>query len=221
MTKSNPIRYLFPILILFAFSAASWADRNGDFEFTIQIPYLLGEEVDFEGGAAADIADDPGFGFGIGYHVSEQLAWRMNISWNTTNYDVTRVLDDGLGTEVNLSGTLDTFTLGFGGDYYLTQGKVAPFINANLGWTLVDSNIPAGPPQTVCWWDPWFGYLCSTSQATHNENVFNYGLGAGVRFDMGRNNFIRVGYFQRWLDFDEASDSPTVDTALFEFGFSY
>ena len=54
-------------------AAPSQADRMNKYEFLLQVLYLFGETIDFEGGATADIASDPGFGFTAGYNYSKKF----------------------------------------------------------------------------------------------------------------------------------------------------
>ena len=178
------------ILVL---SSASYADRRDNFEFTLIVPFVMSEEVEFDGGASIDINDDPGFGFGMGYHYTDNFALRGDVTWNSVSYDATRVLDDGNGTEERYSGKLDIFALSFGGDYYFTTGTLSPFVNGNVGWTNIDTNITDGGGDTVCWWDPWWGYVCDTILTTYQEDYWHYGVGAGLRLDLNRSTFLRLG----------------------------
>jgi len=131
------------------------------------------------------------------------------------------VLDNAGQDEIGISGVMDTFNMAFNLDYYLTTGKVAPFITGGLGWGNVDSNIASGPPNTFCWWDPWWGYICGSDVPTYNEDSWFYSVGAGLRIDVGRNTFLRGSYLERWVDIDSADGSPSFATFLFEFGFTY
>jgi len=206
---------------LLVLSFQAFADRNNDFEFIIQIPYLYGEDLDFSGGSSASINSDAGFGFAIGYNYSDRLAAHGSFSWNSVSYDAVRVLDNAGQDEIGISGVMDTFNMAFNLDYYLTTGKVAPFITGGLGWGNVDSNIASGPPNTFCWWDPWWGYICGSDVPTYNEDSWFYSVGAGLRIDVGRNTFLRGSYLERWVDIDSADGSPSFATFLFEFGFTY
>lgn len=209
------------VAICWLCSSLAYADRADDFEFTLIIPYAYGEEVDFDGGASIDINDDPGFGFGFAYNYSDRFALRGDLTWNSVSYDAIRILDDGNFTRDRWGGDLDVFAMTFGGDFYLTTGKIAPFVNLNMGWANVDTNIADGPGSSYCWWDPWWGYMCSYYQSTYNKDSWFYGAGVGIRFDLSRNNFIRAGYYQRWMDFDNADSSNAFSGLRFEFGFSY
>jgi opacity protein-like surface antigen len=98
---------------------------------------------------------------------------------------------------------------------------LTPYVLGTLAWSWVDSNIPTGPPQTGCWWDPWFGYICSTWQPTASNNAFTYGLGVGLRWDAGRNFFMRFGYEYDWIDFSHSSSTPGFSLLRLQFGSRY
>lgn len=222
--KSRITRILTPVtcILLLGTSSLSFGDLDpGAWEFSLNIPYLNDVDHDFDGDASASIDGDFGLGVGIAYNLSERIALRSDISWNSMDYSGTRILDDGAGTIERIKGEMDTLNLSFGGDYYFTTGDFSPFINGNFGWSFIDTNIPNAPPQVVCWWDPWWGYICDGFQETRDENAFFYGIGAGLRFDLGRNSFIKAGYYWQQVDFDNASGSPDFDMIRIEFGVSY
>ena len=196
--------------------------QSGTTEVSLIIPYSYSETIDFEGGASADIDGDHGFGIGFAYNIKHNLATKVDFVWHSRNYAATRVLDDGDNTTERYAGRLDDFNLRIGADYYLTSGRIAPFINGNAGWTFVDSNIPSGPPSSVCWWDPWLGYICSSSVPTHTDSSWFYGAGLGLRIDLGRSNFAKITYLETWVDdLNHTTDLPGFSSVRFEFGFSY
>ena len=219
IVKATLLSGLFGVLALCAATAS--ADRTDKYEFTLQIPYAYGDDIDFGGGANVDVNSDAGFGFTMGYNYSEQLNLHGNFTWNSVSYDATRVLDDGDNTEEKFGGVLDTFSASVAGDYYFIDGPFTPFVNASLGWTYIDSNVASGRPESLCYWDPWWGYICDYYQPTYNSDSWSYGLGAGVRFDMNDHYFIRAGYYERWIDIDEAKGSPSTGILSLEFGFMY
>lgn len=207
--------------LMMAAALPATADRAYKYEFSLQVPYLYGETVDFEGGASASIASDPGFGFTAGYNYSNHLNLKASLTWNDTRYDGRRVLDDGNGTTETISGVMDTFNFSAVADYYLFDGSFSPFVSGMIGWSAMDGNVAAGFPEEVCWWDPWWGYYCEYYQPTYGADSFSYGVGAGLRFDLSENHFIRAGYYERWLDIEYADSNPSLGSAIVEFGFMY
>jgi len=195
--------------------------HEGEYELSLLVPYYDDIDVGFDGGASATVDSDLGFGFGFLYHFTDRFAGIATASWISRDYSAERVLDDPSGTREFLSSSLDSFTASVGGEYYLTTGQLKPFLNGNVGWNRIDTNIPSGQPSIDCWWDPWFGYLCSGNVPTYDESSFYYGVGAGLRFDLSGNMFLKGGLYRNWLDYDNASGSSDVDFLRFELGFSF
>jgi hypothetical protein len=94
----------------------------------------------------------------------------------------------------------------FLGQFNVLENTVTPFVRGSLGFTWVDTNIPAGPG--FCWWDPWWGYICD--QPTVEDTSFSYGAAAGVRADINERFFIEGSYQILWLDLDRG-DTPSLD----------
>lgn len=211
------------VIILLTVSNGVLADsinRAQKWELTLQTRYLESTEVNFDGGASADINSDLGFGFGVGYNLNDKLALRGNMSWLSASYSATRVLDDGTDTRQNFGSELDASTLSFGADYYFTKGKFSPFINGSIGWTFVDTNIPAGIPITTCWWDPWWGYLCNTVQPSVSDTEVSYGAAVGFRYDITDKVFLRASIGQYYIDYSRSVGDSDYLVSQFEFGFT-
>jgi opacity protein-like surface antigen len=208
------------IWITLAVQAAS-ASSEGEFDVSFFIPFNINQTIDFQGGASAILEDDPGIGFGIGYHVSANLVTRFDVSWNSISYSAMRVIDDGANTKDRFSGKLDAFNMSLGGDYYFGKGNLKPFLGANVGWSYLDSNVPTGNLDAVCGWDPWFGYICFTDVDTYTSNKFSYGLSAGVKFNVASDKWLRVAYTETWRDFDNSIGSPSIGTVRLEFGATF
>lgn len=83
-------------------------------------------------------------------------------------------LDDGNDTRDRFGGSVDSWSMRVGGDYYFST-----------------------------------------------EDSFTYGIGLGLRFDVIRSHFVRLGYYLDYVDFDNAPDTIDFDSFRFEFGFSY
>lgn len=196
------------------------AREAGDFEFYMVVPFTEGTTLNFDGKAKATIQDDFGFGLGFGALMTDQVAVRGNMTWNSASYNATRVLDDADNTTELFGGRYDSFSLAIGTDYYFNTGKFTPFVSADLGILFIDSNIPSGRPVSSCWWDPWYGYICDVFQPSFGDDTWFYGVGLGVRRDFGRSNFVKFGYYEEWVDFDNVDDTSSFGIYRFEFGWT-
>ncbi|WP_455223226.1 outer membrane protein [Kaarinaea lacus] len=198
------------------FGKPSYRSKTG--EATVGIRYTAQEAIDFEGGAKADVSSDYGWGFGLGYNVNDNIGLSADFSWLSASYQATRV--DDTGSPSNYNGIMDASSIVFRGTYYFMKTRMTPFISANLGWTFIDTNIPIGPPGTVCWWDPWFGWICGPYVPTATQNAFGYGGGLGLRWDISTTFFMKAAY--NWTRLDIANTTggdPTFGSVVIDFGF--
>jgi opacity protein-like surface antigen len=192
-------------------AAAADVERAERWQFSFPITFTSGSNYDSEEGTSIDVSDDVGFGFGFGYHLQEKILLGMEFTWLDANYDA-HVATDFDGDQIpddsiDVAGTLDATNMQFFGQYNFMAKRFTPFVRASFGWTWVDSNIPSGPTEGVCWWDPWFGYICDTWQPTFSDTAFSYGVGAGVRFELTDRFFVEGSYNILWIDFDKAGNT--------------
>lgn len=199
--------------------ARSPDSREGRWEGYAGGLFLMSESVDFKGGSSLETDDELGFAFGLGYNVSQHLLLTGEISWNSVDYDgLLASADDPPGSPSSIAGELDLGSFSGIATWHFIDGPITPYVSATLGWTWVDSNIADGPPQLGCWWDPWYGYICTSVTDTKSDSSMSYGFGAGVRWDFSYGGFARLGYDQRWVDFDNASGSPSFGAVRIEIG---
>ena len=208
MFRSRSVIVIVGVVALLAVSTfAAAADmtsdrsREGRYEITLQPRYLASKTVDFGGGTSIDTDSDLGFGMGFGYNITNKFALHLDWSWASSNYQAKIGTSTGgtLGT-TTASGTLDSATVALNLSYYFLDGPLTPFVLGGIGWTWVDSNIPSGPPEGVCWWDPWYGYVCTSYQNTYAKDYFSYSLGLGGRWDVSPGFFLRGSVVWQWMD---------------------
>jgi opacity protein-like surface antigen len=156
------------LAVLAGATAADAQYREDRWEFSLGTFYQLGTTVDGEEGTGLDTDNDFGFALGGGFNFTDRLATTFGLQWAGVGYDAT-ALDEDL-EPVDISGKYDSFTLSANLVYYLSDGPLSPYVGAGVGWTWIDTRIPNGPPYTWCWWDPWWGYVCSTSYPTDRRS---------------------------------------------------
>ena len=198
--------------------AAQDSDRGEQWEFYIPINYYGSQSFDREGGTTLDINGDIGWGFGFGYNLNDHLNLGFEFTWTDTSYDA--FINSELDPDFTVGGTLEANTGQFVAQYNFTQKTVTPFITAGLGWTYVDSNIPNAPPQSGCWWDPWYGYICTSWQPTATDTGFSYSVSAGLRFEVTDTFYFEGAYKVAWIDFDSA-DTMDFDGYRFDIGWRF
>jgi opacity protein-like surface antigen len=194
--------------------------REDRWEFSLGTFYQLGTTVDGEEGTGLDTDNEFGFSLGGGYNFSDRVATTFGFQWAGVGYDAT-ALDEDLNP-VDISGKYDSFTLSGNLVYYFSDGPLSPYVGAGIGWTWIDTNVPNGPPSTWCWWDPWWGYVCSTSYPTETLNAFSYQATLGLRYEFDNDRtFLRLGYTSQWMDFDASSGTPRFDVIVLDIGWMF
>lgn len=195
---------------------AAESTRTDTWELIIPVRYFPDKNIEFDHGTNIDLHDDIGWGFGFGYNFNEHSNIDFEMGWTNANYKVEFAsADNPPKASASATGSLDVFSSQFNFTYNFMAKTVTPYVSAGLGWNWLDTNIPTGPPQTGCWWDPWYGYICNTYQDTASEQGFNYGFGLGVRIEPKDSFFLRFGINDNWQDFgDQASDTDILSYRL-------
>lgn len=188
----------------------AWADRDPGWELGAEIIYQLEETIDFEGGSTVELEDDPSIALYFGYRINSRLEAHFAFDWSETDYDVT-VRSNNPAVSVSGSGSIESFTPRFGLNFNILEGPFTPFVTGNVGWAFIDTNIPDSTAQNVCWWDPWYGYICGTYQSTRTADEFVYGVCAGIRWDVGNSLTLRFAYNVQWLDLSNTTSKPSTD----------
>jgi hypothetical protein len=173
--------------------------RAGKSEFYLGPVFTTGQTYSFEGGTTA--TTDTGYGLTLGYakNVNANLSWGVEGAWGSSDYRSTVLPGPGnTGDPVNVRGTVETGTIRFVGTYNFLASALTPFVSGGLGWTYVDSNVPSGPPQGVCWWYPWWGEVCGTYVPTASTTKFSYNAALGLRQDF-QQMFIRGLVSEQWV----------------------
>ncbi len=207
------------VVVVAGAADAEAQNREGRWELGLAALYQLGADLDFDGGSTVDTGDDLGFTVEAGYNFTDRVAVNFGLQWAGVDYDANVVEDDG--DLLGVSGSYDQFALFGNLVYYLTDGALAPYVGAGLGWTWVDTNVPDGAPVTGCWWDPWYGYICSTTYPTKTTDAFSYQATVGVRYELNDTTFLKLTYTSQWMDFSNATSTPRFDVIGLEIGWVF
>ena len=193
-------------------SGAALADRQPGWDFGGELLYQFSQDISFKGGSNASLDDDIGIALTFAYRFSPRLELNFGLDWNTVDYDINVAPGDALaGLGFSAQGDLEAFTPRVGLNFNFLETDLTPFVTGGVGWSFIDTNIPDAPPQTACWWDPWWGYYCGTFQSTRSIDELTYNIGAGLRWDLGSAISLRLSYEKRWLEIDEATSTPDFD----------
>ncbi len=201
-----------------AWSLAAHADREVGWEFGGELIYQDSGHFDSDEGSSASLDSDIGIALTFGYRMSERLELTFGLDWNNIDYNAHVVSDTFPGVSADVEGELESFTPRVGVNFNFMEGPFTPYVSGMIGYAFIDTNIPDGPPQTGCWWDPWYGQICGTWQETRSTEEFTYGVGLGVRYDVNDAWSLRFGYDKRWID---ANGSPDLDQIKFGVSIMY
>jgi outer membrane protein assembly factor BamD len=196
------------------------AARDGRWEGRLGLAYGFSSSTDFKGGTTVDVASGLGFVGGIDYHFTDRLSAGANLSYDKKHYTAD-VAGEQPGDVYRIKGDLTTTSIMVDGTYNFLTGRFTPLVTAGLGWNSVDTNIATGPPQVGCWWNPWYGYICTTWQNTKTVSGLAYELGVGVRYDF--NEFLAADgiYKMKWIGFDNATTTPRFDGFQMNLGWKF
>jgi opacity protein-like surface antigen len=197
-------------------------DRSGSWEFIFDVNYQDGYDIDFDGGSSVDTDSDWGFGVGAAYHFTDRLQVQMLLDWLNADYDATIASGDTPPDPAfSVRGEYESFTPRVNVLYSFLDGDITPYVSAGIGWSFIDTNVPQGPPQTGCWWDPWWGYICTTYQNTRDTDEFAYQAGVGVRWDVTSGLTLKLGYDKEWIDLGNADSAPGFDVLRLGVAYRY
>jgi opacity protein-like surface antigen len=188
---------------------------TGDWEFRIGPVFTQSKDISFDGGTTADLKSDTGFKLGTGYYITDQFVVGGNFAWCRSDFNGTVQGNNGAVAYEN--GRVDLSSLMFDATYLLGQGAFKPYGVVGLGWNWASTNIASGPPQTGCWWDPWWGYICSGYQPTKGSNSFTYQVGAGAQFNFNRSFAVTADYRYTVIDLDHATSNPGIGSIQLTF----
>jgi opacity protein-like surface antigen len=183
--------------------------RGGTWDFYLPLTYADSAVISGQNGSSVDVNAGFGFGFGFGYNFNDNLHLNGLFTWNSRSYDALAVRPDG--STAQYSNYMYTSTFMLNAVYYFMEGSFTPFVTGGAGITYVDTNIQDGPTTGTCWYDPWWGYICSSYAPTKTENDVSYSAGLGVRYDLNRQFSLQGSYNKTWIDFSKASTQPDFD----------
>jgi opacity protein-like surface antigen len=191
-------------------SAQAVRDRAGTWEVGLQVVDTSSLTLSGEEGSGLSIGSETGWGISGGYNFTNRLAILGDWTWSKPSYDATFLIED-TGELETLSHSLNINTLHVKGVFYFTEGALAPFIEAGLGWSYLDSNVVDGPPTTGCWWDPWWGYVCQNFFSTYSDTRTSYSGAVGLRWDLRNGMTLRGSYGLLEVDTSSATEDASMD----------
>lgn len=199
--------------LMLSATAVAQNDRSDMWEFGLIVSDISSETLstDMDSGIAID--GDTGLGLSIAYNINNRFAVGADFIWSSPKYTAVYVPEEMPGVpgipEV-ISHKMDLFTYTFTGTWNLIEGPLTPYLEANYGWTNIDSNIADQPPITQCWWT-WYGYICDTFVSTYSKTRTSYGGAAGLRWDSGNGWTLKASYGFLEIDTSKTTEKVNMD----------
>lgn len=208
---------LFPLATQAQWNSGDYS-REGRWEVSTGL-YLTGSErARGDNQSSLDIDSGLGLGLSAGYNFTANLALHFDASLFRADYDA--VLDTENQGLVVIDHRLSAFTGQLKGVWNILDAAFTPYLQAGIGWTYLDSNVSDGAPVVDCWWDPWWGYVCSDFYSTYSDTNFSWNVGAGLRYEFKGGMFARAGWERITIDSGKGAD-PDFDAYRFEFGWLF
>lgn len=221
------IKRLTTLLLLLAVSSSLQAQRfnqkpdynnlrDDAWEASLIVGSQSSLDVAGENGSALAIDSELAWGFTIGWNWTP----RWNFSWrflmSKPDYTAIIVPENSEFSVQTLAYTADRYSNQANATWHLFKGPLTPFLQAGIGYTMLDSNVPNQPPVTGCWWDPWWGLICDSAWSTYDTSGFSYNVGLGLRWDVNGALFVKASWNREFYSADSADFD--FDTALLEVG---
>lgn len=205
--------------IILSSSAVAQTFRDDTWETTLQLIGTNSESTNGQNGSSLKVDSQIGFAFGVAYNFNEHFAIGFDGSFVEPSYTaVFNTEEDGL---VSLRHKMTVFNGQVNGIWNVIDGQFTPYVQAGLGWTYIDSNVTDGPPTTGCWWDPWWGYICSGFYTTYDDTRFSWGVEAGLRYEFDNDVFLKGGYSHVDIDGGNNSADPSISMWRFQLGWMF
>jgi outer membrane protein assembly factor BamD len=196
------------------------AQRAGLWEVRAGVVGSNATDVDFKGGTTVNVDSAAGFLLGVAWHYSDRLQFGSSFTYDDKDYDAS-IAGDEPDETFEVRGSLESMSLMLDAAYELLGGPVTPFVSGGLGWSWVDTNIATSPPTVGCWWDPWYGYVCTSFRNTKTLNGLAYEVGLGLRYDINEVFALQGAYRMRWVDFENATGTPSFDGFTLALGWKF
>jgi hypothetical protein len=194
--------------------------RDGTFEASLLIGSQGSLDVTGDGGSTVAFDSDFAWGFTFGWNWTPNVNLSYRFMLAKPGYTATIVPADPDNPDApaqDISYTADRYSNQVNLTYNFFKSPLTPYVQAGLGWSKLDSNVPSQPPDVGCWWDPWYGYICFTDWSTYGTSGFSYNLGLGLRWDVNGALFFKGAYNREFFSADRASfdfDTLTLEVGL-------
>jgi opacity protein-like surface antigen len=184
--------------------------------------YLHSENIGFNGpvGPVNVKMDDTGLGgFGMAFHFNEFLSVHSDFMFGSATFSGD--MPSAAGGTIHQSQEAFLQTGRFNVDYNIINRRFTPFVTAGIGYQYLETELNHLPPAGVCWWDPWWGWVCQTTHPYAWETDFTWNVGAGLRWNITDQLLIKATVGAQWLEYGGAHGTTTQIEGMFGIGWIF
>jgi opacity protein-like surface antigen len=212
--------------ILPGFAQIPWATERFDRANKSEVygigQYLHSSDISYNGpgGNVKVHMNDTGLGgFGFAYHINDFLSLRSDFMFGSATFSGDYPTQTGGTANIKQDAFIQTGR--FNIDYNMINRRLTPILTAGIGYQYLQTELQNVPPQTICWWDPWWGWICETSSAMAWETDFTWNVGAGFRWNITDALFVKVMGGANWLQYSGANGITTQIEGIFSIGWTF
>ncbi len=203
--------------------ATEWFPRTGKVEVYGIGQYLHSDDITFDGPFGQDVKvkmDDTGLGgFGIAWHFSDFFSMHGDFMFGGATFSGDLPTETGGTIHIKQDAFIQTGR--FNIDYNIINRRITPFVTAGIGYQYLETELTHVPPSTVCWWDPWWGWICESGHPYAWETDFTWNVGAGFRWNITDNLFVKATGGANWLEYSGAHGVTTQIEGIFAIGWTF
>lgn len=173
--------------------------RQNKFEVYGVGQYLHQDDAEYHGslGTTKLKLDDTGLGgFGLAFHINDYLAVHADFMLGPATFNV---VEPGRAP-YELGDDAFVQTGRFNVDYNIINRRLTPFITAGIGYQYLQA-------QQYYYYYGWYHY--GHYYNYYDETDFTWNVGAGLRWNITDNFFMKVTGGAQWVLYNDADNIPT------------
>lgn len=210
------------LLLGLSFTANAQRDNSGTFEWSISGIYQDSKSMSSENGSSLEAKSAVGLGLNINYYLSNRFLVGFDMEFLSPGYKAILIDDTVVPADsIQIKHNMSQFNGRFKATYEFLDGNFKPFVEGGLGWSYFDSNVADSPPIVGCWWHPYWGYICDGYYRTITETVFTYGVGAGIKYQLSGDSFLKLSFNSWKLDGIGKAGDENLDATKLEYGWRF
>ena len=168
--------------------------------------------------------DDTGLGgFGVAYHLNQFVSVEGEFMFGSATFSANIPTQAPDGTVSSVHAKDDAFIQSsrFNITYNMINRRLTPIVTAGIGYQYLETELEKAPPAGYCYWDPWYGWVCFSDRPHAYTTDFTWNAGAGFRWNVTDNFFIKAVGGANWVDYYNANGITTQIEGIFSIGWTF